>query len=146
VEPLSNTYSVNPLAAVTVPHDPGTDGGAPDGFVTGAGADEPPVAGGGGGVPVDVVAGAEGEADVVGGGAWAAGSPEQAARAGTARQAASNGRHVLVVVGWGTAILPPRRAGRAILAHRARAPWAGSPTGVPEITPAGWRPGPVAAD
>ncbi|MEV6625870.1 hypothetical protein AB0M71_33670, partial [Amycolatopsis sp. NPDC051114] len=65
--------------------------------------------GGGGGVPVgdagaEVVAAGEDED----GGAWAAGSPEQAASAGTARQAASNGRHVLVVVGWGTAIVPPR--------------------------------------
>jgi hypothetical protein len=91
-----------------VPHDPGTVGGGPDGLDTGGGADEPSLDGGGGGVPVGVVTGADADGEDGEGGAWAAGSPEQAARAGTARQAASNGRHVLVVVGWGTAILPPR--------------------------------------
>ncbi|GLY37211.1 hypothetical protein Amsp01_032350 [Amycolatopsis sp. NBRC 101858] len=91
-----------------MPHDPGTDGGAPDGFVTGAGTGELPSAGGGGGVPV--VAGADDEVGggAVDGGAWAACSAEQAASTGTARQAASSGRHILVVVGWCTAIVPPR--------------------------------------
>jgi hypothetical protein len=127
-----------------VPHEPGTDGGAPDGFGAGAGADEP-LAAGGGVVPVagDVGVGA-GEADGAGT-AGGAGSPEQAASAGTARQAASNGRHVLVVVGWGTAIVPPRSVDPVILAHPGEDPRIDAPTGVPEITPAGWRRCPVAA-
>ncbi|MEU8639351.1 hypothetical protein AB0C38_44785 [Amycolatopsis sp. NPDC048633] len=128
-----------------MPHDPGTDGGAPDGFVTGAGAEELPPAGGGGGVPVDVGAAEEVAGGGDEGGACAAGSPEQAASAGTARQAASNGRHVLVVVGWGTAIVSsPVRLARSFWPIRAGAAWTDSPTGVRQITPAGWRPGPVA--
>ncbi|GAB3167887.1 hypothetical protein GCM10027258_93860 [Amycolatopsis stemonae] len=129
-----------------MPQEPGTDGGAPAGFDAGAGVAEPSVAGGGGGAVVetgadDVAAGGAGDE-----GAGAAGSPEQAASAGTARQAASNGRHVLVVVGWGTAIVSsPVRLARSFWPIRAGAPWTDSPTGVPEITPAGWRPDPVAA-
>ncbi|NBH11374.1 hypothetical protein, partial [Amycolatopsis sp. SID8362] len=105
--------------------------------------DELPVAGGGGGGLADVVAGAWLDTEGDGAGAGAACSAEQAASTGAARQATS---HVFVVVGWGTAILPPRLAGPVILAHPGEAPRGDAPTGVPEITPAGWRPGPVAAD
>jgi len=124
-----------------VPQDPGTDGGAPEGFGADGTAEELSVAGGGGGVPVDVGVGAALDTEGDGAGAWAACSAEQAASTGTARQATS---HVFVVVGWGTAILPPRLAGPVILAHPGEAPRGDAPTGVPEITPAGWRPGPVA--
>ncbi|MEV6875746.1 hypothetical protein [Amycolatopsis sp. NPDC051128] len=91
-----------------MPHDPGTEGGGPDGFDTGAGAAGPSVVGGGVAVPVEVVAAAGVVVDGGAGGGGAAGLPAQAASAGTAMQAASNGRHVLVVVGWDTAILPGR--------------------------------------
>ncbi|WET82824.1 hypothetical protein P3102_17250 [Amycolatopsis sp. QT-25] len=120
-----STCRINPLAAVTVPHEPCT-GSAGFGWEAEFGAAEEFGAvcdGIGGTDTLDTPVGSEGgEADIEvtdGGGS----SPEQAASVPATAQAANRRHHVPVVVETGKAILSSAGGGRPILTRPGPMPW-----------------------
>ncbi|WP_409491301.1 hypothetical protein [Amycolatopsis sp. cmx-11-12] len=120
-----STWRVNPLAAVTVPHEPCTGSAglgsvAAFGALDGLGAVCEGIGGTDALVTFEGTVGGETDMEVTGGGGS---SPEQAASAPAAAQAANRRRHVPVVVETGKAILSSAVPGLPILAWASPMPW-----------------------